>query len=123
MTRERMDPLFAVFNGHVNDADKRARAFMAKRCPTYLARVEALEREGGGIMHLFDVCGPTWGPAAARRYIQLVTGFVNEDCDSDRLPKGEDSRSEAECGASQSGDSVAGASPNLCSDNTPGARE
>lgn len=78
-TRERMSPGFAVFNGHVNDADKRARAVMSKRCPVYLARVEAIEREGNGIMHLFDVCGPTWGPKAGRRYIELVTRFVNED--------------------------------------------
>jgi hypothetical protein len=85
-----MDPGFAVFNGHINNADKRARAFMAKRCPTYLARVEALEREGCGIMYLFHVCGATWGDVAARRYILLVTGFVNEDCDSDGSPKGGD---------------------------------
>jgi len=38
--------------------------------------------------------------------------------DSSRLPKGEDSRSEAECGASQSGGSEASASPET-SDRNP----
>lgn len=39
--------------------------------------------------------------------------------DSGRLPKGEDSRSEAECEASQSGDATGGASPNPSSQSHP----
>lgn len=71
---------FAVFNGHVNNADQRARQAMRDagedRC---LAEVEALEREGGGIMHIFNYAGPNWGSKAVQRYVALVTAFVNEN--------------------------------------------
>lgn len=67
-------PMGAVFNGHVNKADARARLFMKVVCPPFLEEVEKIEKEEGGIMGLFN-CDPT--PATAT-YIMLVNAFVLE---------------------------------------------
>jgi len=45
---EEMSPVFAVFNGHINNADKRARSYMARRCPRYLAEVERMINPASG---------------------------------------------------------------------------
>jgi class 3 adenylate cyclase len=77
---EPMDGLFAVFNQHINDAGERARAVMAKASPKWLARVDAISLEGDGIMAIFDQ-KPN---AATRRYVSLVTQFVNERIERER---------------------------------------
>lgn len=66
---------FAVFNGHVNDADKKARAIMQVICPDKLARVEEIEEEGNGIMHIFNV----EPEPATLVYCGMVAGIVNAD--------------------------------------------
>ncbi len=76
---------FAVFNGHLNDADKRARRVMREgsaRRRRWIATVERIEREGDGIMAIFQrrYCGPRDLPAV-KEYVRLVTKFVNEDRD------------------------------------------
>jgi hypothetical protein len=50
------------------------------------------------------------------RAIRLPADHPAYSRDSGRSPEGEDSRSEAECEASQSGDAASGASPNPCPD-------
>ncbi len=75
---EPMSPFLAVFNGHVNNADKRARAHLARtvRGRVWLKQVEDIEAERKGIMGIFD----DWTkPTGVRRYIKLVTKFVNEN--------------------------------------------
>jgi hypothetical protein len=42
----------------------------------WLADVERIEAERNGIMGIFDDCKP---PTGVRRYIKLVTKFVNEN--------------------------------------------
>ena len=74
-----MAPGFAVFNGHVNKADERARKMLADTQPEWLEEVEQIETEGNGIMAVLQRT-PT--PAVAA-YVSLVTAFVNEN----RLPK------------------------------------
>ena len=66
-----LDGFTAVFNGHLNDADKRARAALT---PQQRAFVERAERSGKGIMAIFQR-KPT---PALQRYVELVTAFVNE---------------------------------------------
>lgn len=73
MSREYMTPGFAVFNGHVNDADKRARAALKKMSPEWFDRLVEIEKEGNGIMHIFNV---DIEPATAA-YAALVTFIVN----------------------------------------------
>jgi hypothetical protein len=71
------DPFLAVFNGHINNADARARAQMSRteRGRKWLADVERLESERKGIMGIFD----DWKkPTGVRRYTKLVTKFANE---------------------------------------------
>ena len=67
-------PSGAVFNGHVNDADVRARTFMGVVCPSFLKEVEKIEKDENGIMGLFNH-KPT---AATATYIMLVNAFVME---------------------------------------------
>lgn len=70
-----LDPQYSVFNGHVNDADRRARQVLrACGMNAWLLEVEAIEAEEGGIMAIFH-CEVT--PATAA-YAALVTAFVNE---------------------------------------------
>lgn len=47
------NPSGAVFNNHVNEADKRARLFMSVVCPSFLKEVETMEKKENGIMGLF----------------------------------------------------------------------
>lgn len=75
MTERAMSINFAVFNGHVNDADKRSRALMRALMPEWLEAVERIESDGNGIMAIFQV---EIEPATAA-YTALVTAFVNED--------------------------------------------
>lgn len=70
-----MGLFFAVFNGHKNDADRRARALMKVICPKQLETVEALEGIGGGIMAIFNAEPCT----ATTIYAALVAAYVNED--------------------------------------------
>ena len=64
----------AVFNGHSNDADSRARTLMEVVCPKWLKEVEQLEAEKNGIMGIFDN-EPT---PAVTAYVMLVNAFVLE---------------------------------------------
>lgn len=72
---EVMTPGFAVFNGHVNDASAKARAIMREIAPDKLARVEELEAEGNGIMHIFNVPPED----ATTMFVHMVTALVNAD--------------------------------------------
>jgi len=69
-----MDVYFSVFNGHKNNADKRARELMSRECPDALAEVEKIEREEGGIMAIFH-CAPCFATAT---YAGAVFAYVNE---------------------------------------------
>lgn len=88
-------PFLAVFNGHVNDADKRARDHLARgpQGRRWLQEIERLEAEGKGIMYIFDHKhrrgrGKNWlPPVAVRRYVSLVTKFVNESRVRDTTPR------------------------------------
>jgi len=73
-----MDIYFAVFNGYINDADRRARQVMSKECPSFLARVEKIERDGRGIMAIFEHKYRFPPDRAVKRYAELVQEFVNE---------------------------------------------
>jgi hypothetical protein len=70
---ELMDPGFAVFNQHVNDAGKRALKILESQFPSFVEEVKKAEEEG--IMVIFNE-KPT--PATAA-YVALVTAFVNEN--------------------------------------------
>lgn len=74
-----MDAFTAVFNGHINNADRRARDAMARECPGYLARVLKTEKDGGGIMAIFNApLSKSYKPYRAfERYAELVKLFVN----------------------------------------------
>lgn len=72
---ERMGPQFSVFNGHLNDADKRARkALVDMGRGDWLDEVERVEKDGEGTMAVFSKEST---PATAA-YIALVTYLVNE---------------------------------------------
>ena len=64
----------SVFNGHINDADKRARQVMKDYFPEQLKVVEEVEKKGGGIMAIFQQ-EPLLETMA---YVVLVTAFANE---------------------------------------------
>jgi hypothetical protein len=72
---EYLAPNWAVFNGHINQADARAREALGHMNPKWLKRIEKLERDGNGIMVIFH---KRHEPATAA-YIALVTAFVNEN--------------------------------------------
>ena len=72
---EPMDPHFSVFNLHVNNAGDRARALMGQHFKKQLEEVEQIEKDGGGIMAIFEN-PPT---PATSVFVALVTTFVNED--------------------------------------------
>ncbi len=74
MSEQPMDPGFSVFNGHVNNADEKARALMRLFWPDYLEEVERLEEEGNGIMNIFNQ-EPT---QATLTYATIVTAYVND---------------------------------------------
>jgi hypothetical protein len=67
-----MDPSFAVFNCHVNDAKTRALVVLRDHFP-HLHR-EVLKYDEQGIMSIFTV-DPT---PATTAFVALVTAFVNE---------------------------------------------
>jgi hypothetical protein len=70
-----LTPNFAVFNGHINDADARARRVLREQgMGQWLSEVETIEHTNGGIMAIFNR-EPT---AATAAYVALVTAFVNE---------------------------------------------
>ena len=73
--REQLDPFFSVFNGHVNDADKKARACLSEYFTGSLEEVERIEKKHNGIMGIFDE-EPNIHTNA---YVALVTYIVNED--------------------------------------------
>lgn len=71
---ERMDPFTAVFNGHVNNAHRRAYTALRKSDPSALAEVKRRSHRGGGIMAIFqEPCH-----VGVLKYISLVHRFVNE---------------------------------------------
>ncbi len=67
-----MDITFSVFNGHCNNAEKRAIKLLRKHYPDWADEIEAAKKKG--IMSVFDQA-PT--PATAA-FTMLVTAFVNE---------------------------------------------
>lgn len=67
-------PQFAVFNGHINDSDARARQHLGRMFPAWLRRIEEIEAEHGGIMGVFHVSPEP----ATGAYVALVTAFSNE---------------------------------------------
>ena len=69
---EKMDPYFAVFNNHINNAHKRAMEDLEVNSPEWIAEILAFEQQG--IMGIFNE-EPT---PATLRYVELVTAFVNE---------------------------------------------
>ena len=74
---ERLSPTFAVFNGHSNNADKRARQFLRDNgLSEWADEVDNVERVNNGIMAIFSTA-PT---AATGAYVALVTLFANEGC-------------------------------------------
>ena len=74
VTKKKMSAFESVFNGHVNNANKRARKVLADHFPEQLAEVELKEKEGNGIMVILN-SEPTMATMA---YVVLVTMFVNE---------------------------------------------
>ena len=72
--RKKMDPYFAIFNGHVNDADKQARSFLAEHFTGSIEEVERIEKKHNGIMGIFKE-SPNIHTNA---YVALVTYLVNE---------------------------------------------
>jgi hypothetical protein len=68
-----MDVRFAVFNGHVNNAFERTRTALEECAPKWMARVDELDKEGDGIMHIFNV---EIEPATAA-YAAVVAFIVN----------------------------------------------
>lgn len=87
---ERLSLSLALFNNHVNNADRRARDLMRKLMPVWLEEVERVEKKGNGIMYVF-MAGYT--PATAA-YAALVTAFVNENRGLNRAPRYEHDCSE-----------------------------
>lgn len=71
-----MDLKFSVFNGHINDANKRTRKIMREVAPDMLKRVDQIKRKGGGIMAIFDY-GPSDEPALMM-FASMVAAFVND---------------------------------------------
>lgn len=74
--KEVMSPTFAVFNLHVNKAREKAdrefkRMFGEKKYDRHIARIE---REGDGIMHIFNVKPNEYRMA----WVAMVTVLVNE---------------------------------------------
>lgn len=68
-------PSGAVFNCHVNDAEKRAKQIMGLICPKLLEELEDMIKQGNnGILVIFD-SKPT---QATMVYIMLVNAFVLE---------------------------------------------
>jgi len=74
----------SVFNGHVNDASRKARALMGETCPDMLAEVDAIEVAGNGIMAIFNE-KPT---LATTMFSTLVFAYVNEHLVTDQPRSG-----------------------------------
>lgn len=81
----------AVFNGHVNNADQRARTLMRAITPKLLAEVESLEQAEYGIMAIFNH-EPT---TATSVYSAMVTAYANEGRLSSTPPINEDEKRDA----------------------------
>lgn len=69
---ERLNPQFAVFNQHLNDAADRALALLDEFAPSIAEDIRKIDKKG--IMSIFDK-PPNESTAA---YVWLVTAFVNE---------------------------------------------
>lgn len=76
-SKEILSPSFAVFNNHINDADRKARFLMMKFAPKYLEQLEANEKKSGGVMGIFQEGAKA--SQAVSMYITFVTAFVNEE--------------------------------------------
>lgn len=75
MAREKLDYYFSVFNGHINNAHDRAVEALKGENPDWAE--EVLKAHTEGIMGIFER-DPT---PATKRYVELVTQFVNEDAE------------------------------------------
>ncbi len=71
-----MDIKFSVFNGHINNANKRTKKIMKEIAPDMLKRINQIERKGGGIMAIFDY-NPSDEPAIMM-FASMVAAFVND---------------------------------------------
>lgn len=69
-----MDIYFAVFNGHINNANTRTMEEMEANHPEWAAEIKNIVAKEGGIMAIFDH-EPT---EATRYYAETVQRFVNE---------------------------------------------
>lgn len=81
---EVMDLHFSVFNGHKNDADKRARDLMRSIAPDWLEKVEEIETKGNGIMAIFDQNVSV----EVIMYCSIVAAYVNENRELQMPPIG-----------------------------------
>lgn len=72
---EKLDPHFAVFNCHINNAKDRAMATLKAHFPSWHDEIAALD-EDPGIMVIFTHNVAT--PATAA-FVALVTHLVNEE--------------------------------------------
>ncbi len=70
----RLDHTFAVFNGHINNAAKRANAEFVAQFGQEVFEAEIAPLDSQGIMSIFDR-SPTIYTMA---WVVLVTAFVNE---------------------------------------------
>lgn len=68
----KLDPYFAVFNAHVNNAGERAMKVLEEQFPPWAEAISAFKAKG--MMSIFD--HELTPPIAA--YTALVTAFVNE---------------------------------------------
>lgn len=70
----KVDVYSAVFNGHVNDANKRAMEVLDKHFPDLASEIRALDAKHNGIMGIFRMEDELTPAIAA--YAALVTAFV-----------------------------------------------
>jgi hypothetical protein len=77
-----LDLQFSVFNGHVNDADKRARELMKWIAADWLDDVEKIEKDGDGIMAIFNQDATL----ATICYSSIVAAYVNEHREDPDMP-------------------------------------
>ena len=69
---EILDPHFAVFNGHVNDAHIKAMTAIKEHFPSHFEEIERFENKG--FMSIFEV-EPT---KTTLMYVGMVTVIVND---------------------------------------------
>lgn len=70
-----MDPYFAVFNQHINNAGERAKEKFIKKFGAAAWRTKMAPMYKDGIMAIFDRPPSVW----TQFYVDAVTAFVNEE--------------------------------------------